>query len=72
MSTISIPLPSNLEEFIDRSVKSGYAPTKAEVVRKALRFLAEEMAVRDVLDAQKEVSEGKILRGNIRDLLEKI
>lgn len=72
MSTLSIPLPPNLEEFVDHSVKNGFAPTKAEVVRKAIRRLAEEQAVNDVLEAQREVKEGKILRGDINDLLKKI
>jgi len=72
MTTLSIPLPSNLEEFVERSVKNGYAPTKAEVVRKALRRLEEEQAINDVLEAQREARKGKILKGDLRDLLKKV
>ncbi|MBU1091392.1 hypothetical protein KKA27_00815 [Patescibacteria group bacterium] len=72
MSTLSIPFPSNLEEFIESSVKSGYAPTKAEVVRKAVRRLAEEQAINDVLEAQRGVRKGEILYGDIDELVKKI
>lgn len=72
MTTLSIPLPPKLQKFVERSVKNGYAPTKAEVVRKALRRLEEEQAINDVLEAQREVSEGKILRGDLHDLLKRV
>ena len=71
MSTLSIPLTPNLEEFINSQVKMGNAANKADVVRKALRLLAEEEAINDVLQSEKEAREGKILRGDIRMLMKK-
>ena len=68
MSTLSVPLSKNLEEIVNSFVKSGYASNKAEVMRKALIFLAEEEAVQAVLRAEKE----PILRGNLRELMKKI
>ena len=68
MSTLSVPLNKNLEEIVNSFVKKGYAPNKAEVMRKALIFLAEEEAVQDVLRAEKE----PILRGDLRELIKKI
>ena len=49
-----MPLPANLEAFIDRMVKSGNAANKADVVRKALRRMSDEEAVEAILRAQKE------------------
>ena len=72
MSTLSVPLPPNLEEFVKNQVKNGYASSKADVVRKALKLLEEEEAINIVLRAEREVSEGKFLRGDIRKLLKKI
>ena len=72
MSTLSVPLPPNLEEFVKNQVKQGHAANKAEVVRKALKLLEEEEAINVVLQAEKEISEGKLLRGDIRKLLKKI
>lgn len=68
MSTLSVPLNKNLEEIVNSFVKKGYAPNKAEVMRKALIFLAEEEAVQDVLRAEKEPT----LRGDLRELAKKI
>ena len=68
MSTLSVPLNKDLEEIVNSFVKKGYAPNKAEVMRKALIFLAEEEAVQDVLRAEKE----PILRGDLRELIKKI
>ncbi len=68
MTTLSVPLNKNLEEIVNSLVKKGYAPNKAEVMRKALIFLAEEEAVQDVLRAERELSEGKILRGDLRKI----
>ena len=68
MSTLSVPLNKNLEEIVNSFVKSGYASNKAEVMRKALIFLAEEEAVQDVLRAEKEPT----LSGDLRELMKKI
>ncbi len=69
MSTLSVPLPAHLEEIIVRLVNSGFAETKAEVVRKAITRLAEEEAVNVVLLSQKEAREGKVLTGDLRKLV---
>ncbi|MBI5140332.1 MAG: type II toxin-antitoxin system ParD family antitoxin [Candidatus Vogelbacteria bacterium] len=68
MTTLSIPITSNLEEFINSQIKTGRGANKADVVRRALRLMAEEEVVRQVLLAQQEVKEGKILRGNLREI----
>ena len=68
MSTLSVPLPPNLEEFVKNQVKQGHAANKAEVVRKALKLLEAEEAINAVLKAEKEPT----LRGDIRKLMKKI
>lgn len=69
MSTLSVPLTPLLEEFINAQVKSGRAANKADVVRRALIAMTEEEAVQDVLLAQKEIREGKGLKGDLRELV---
>lgn len=68
MSTLSVPLTPNLEAFILDQVASGRAANKADVVRRALNKMSEDEAVQAVFDASREVSEGKILRGDLREL----
>ena len=72
MSTLSVPLTPRLEEDIKNLVKKGFAPTKAEVVRRAITRLSEEEAVQDVLLARKEIRDGKWLRGDLRKLMNRI
>jgi len=68
MSTLSVPLPPHLDEFVSDQVKEGLASNKAEVVRKALKLLQEEAAVMAVLKAEQEPN----LRGNLKKLAKKI
>ena len=68
MTTLSVPLTADLEEFIKRQVKSGRSPNKAAVVRSALKLLSEEEAVQAVLRAQQEPT----LRGDLRELAKKL
>ncbi len=71
MSTLSVPLPAFLEEYIQNEVKSGNYSNKAEVVRNALIRMKEEQAINDILEAQQEVRSGKVLRGDLRELAKK-
>lgn len=72
MSTLSVPLPANLEAFIISQVESGRAANKADVVRRALTRLSEDEAVQAVLEASQEVKYGKVLRGDLRELAKRI
>lgn len=72
MSTLSIPMPVHLEEFINSMVKHGHASNKAEVVRRAVAKYAEDEAVRHVMEAMQELKDGKILRGDLRELMRRM
>jgi len=72
MSTVSVPLTPKLESSLNDLVKSGFAETKAEVMRKALARLTEEEAVFAVLRAEQEIKNGKGLKGDLKTLLRKI
>ena len=72
MSTLSVPLSPELEKFIDSQVKSGRAANKADVVRRALTKFSEDEAVEIILQAQREIADGKGLRGDLRKLAAQI
>ena len=68
MSTLSIPIPQNLEVFIEDTIRRGIASNKAEVVRQALYHYAEDQAVEAVMKSMREAKSGKILRGDLDEL----
>ncbi len=71
MTTISVPITSKLEESINKLIENGYGSNKADVVRRAITKLAEDEAVETVLRAMQEISEGKGLKGDLRELAKK-
>jgi len=68
MSTLSVPLSSEQEAFIEMLVKQKKAANKADAVRRAIAFMAEEEAVLEVLKAEQEPT----LQGDLRQLAKKI
>ncbi len=69
MATISVPLSSELQDRLDSLVSEGAGANRADVMRRALEWFAEEEAVNNVLRAEREVAAGKILRGDAREIL---
>ena len=67
MTTLSIPLSTELAQFVEQTIKET-GQTRADIVRQALKLYAEEQAVRKVLLAQAEPT----LEGELDNLLEKI
>jgi len=67
MTTLSIPLNTELAQFVERTTKET-GLTKADIVRQALTLYAEEQAVRKVLLAQAEPT----LDGDLDELLTQI
>ena len=72
MSTISVPLPAALDEYVTNAVRRGDAASKADLVRRALRRFAEDEAINNVLRSQQEMREGKVIYGDLRKVLKKI
>ncbi len=69
MSTVSVPLPIELEERLDTLLAEGLGESRAGIMRRALEHFAEEAAVNAVLRAEREVENGKVLRGSARAAL---
>ena len=72
MSTISVPVSAELETFIDDMIRQGVATNKADLVRRALTHFAEDQAVEAVLRSEQEAREGKVLRGDLRQIMKSI
>ena len=72
MSTLTVPLTAELAEQIEELVKSGRASNKADLARHALEKYIEDQAVTDVLNAEREVREGKVLSGDLDELAAKL
>lgn len=69
MSTISVPLSPKLQGHLDTLVANGVGSNRADVMRRALEKFSEDEAVNAILMAEREVNQGKILRGNTREIL---
>ena len=68
MTTISVPLSAELLRLLEKLQGEGAGATKADIMRKALKKLAEDQAIQDVLDAHNEPT----LEGDLKELMKKI
>ncbi len=70
MTTITIPLDSELNGFINEQVKLGRVSSKADLVRQAIIRFKEEKFIEEILLAKREAKEGKIFKGDLDKLAE--
>lgn len=68
MTTITIPITSDLNDFINDQVKIGEASSKADFVRRAIQKMKEEIFIRQILQAKQEAKQGKLLKGDLNKL----
>jgi hypothetical protein len=71
MTVLTVPASGELERAVQGLIRLGYARSRAEVARKAIFRAEEEMAIAVVLESEQAIREGKILRGDPRELLKK-
>lgn len=69
MTTVSVPLNKKQEDALDTLVAQGVADNRAALMRKALEKLAEDEAIRAVLEAEQEIADGKIISTDVRTAL---
>ncbi|MES3006109.1 MAG: hypothetical protein V4664_04145 [Patescibacteria group bacterium] len=68
MTTISIPITAELNQFIEEQVKLGKATSKAELIRRAIIKFKEDEFIVSILKAKQEIKEGKALVGDLDTL----
>lgn len=68
MTTITIPITNDLNDFINDQVKIGEASSKADFVRRAIQKMKEEIFIRQILQAKQEAKQGKLLKGDLDKL----
>lgn len=72
MGILSVSLTPELEKFIEDEVASGEFESKGQLVKKALRKFEEELVITRILKASAEAKRGKVLRGDLKELLKQI
>ncbi len=72
MTTITVPITKELENFIEEEISSGRSETKAGLVRLALTRLQEERALSRLSEAERDIQEGRVYRGSLKTLLAKM
>jgi Arc/MetJ-type ribon-helix-helix transcriptional regulator len=70
MTTISIPITTELNEFINEQIRLGKASSKAEFIRRAIIKFKEEEFIKDIREAQQEIKDGKGMTGDLDKLAE--
>ncbi len=68
MATLSVPLPHDLEVFIQSMIDNHKAETKAEVVRMALRKARDEAFVLEIQEARDSVKKYGTFSGDLDEL----
>lgn len=71
MTTLSIPMPKDLLEFIDSVIHSGEVENRAQAVRKAIRTMREQIEINDIFEASRQVRQGLAYTGELKDILKK-
>lgn len=71
MTTITVPITKELQSFIESEISAGTSESKAHLVRYALGRLQEERALTRLREAEVDIKEGRVYKGDLKKLLKK-
>ncbi len=71
MTTISVPMPKDLLEFVDSIITSGEAENRAQAMRKAVRKMREQIEINEIFEASRQIKQGYSYAGDLRKILTK-
>jgi Arc/MetJ-type ribon-helix-helix transcriptional regulator len=71
MTTITVPINKELENFIEEELAQGRGESKAHLVRHALSRLSEERALLRIQEAENDIKEGRVYKGDLKKLIKK-
>ncbi|OGG39938.1 hypothetical protein A2118_01150 [Candidatus Kaiserbacteria bacterium GWA2_50_9] len=71
MTTITVPITKELQTFIEGELKAGTSESKAHLVRYALGRLQEERAIMRLQEAEADIKDNRMYRGDLKKLLKR-
>lgn len=69
MTTISVPMPKDLLDFVDRIIHSGEAENRAQAIRKAIRKMREQIEINEIFEASRQIQQGHSYTGDLKDII---
>ncbi|MEK7609748.1 MAG: ribbon-helix-helix domain-containing protein [Patescibacteria group bacterium] len=69
MTTISVPMPKDLLEFVDSIIFSGEAENRAQAIRKAVRKMRENVEINEIFEASRQIKKGLVYTGNLKEIM---
>ena len=69
MTTISVPMPKDLLQFVDSIILSGQAENRAQAIRKSIRKMREHIEVREIFEASRQVKDGLMYTGDLKEIM---
>lgn len=69
MTTISVPLPKDLLDFVDSVIVSGEAENRAQAIRKAIRKMKEQVEISEIFEASKQIKNGHFYTGDLKAII---
>lgn len=71
MTTISVPIPKDLLDFVDSIIASGEAENRAQAIRKAIRKMREQIEINEIFEASRQIKQGVFYDGDLKDIINK-
>lgn len=69
MTTISVPMPKDLLDFVDSIITSGEAENRAQAIRRAVRKMREQIEINEIFQASNQIIQGRAYEGNLKDII---
>ena len=69
MTTITVPINKDLENFIEQELAQGTSESKAHLVRFALERLREERILLRIQEAENDIKVGRVYKGDLKKLV---
>ena len=69
MTTISVPMPKDLLQFIDSFIKSGEAENRAQAIRKAVRKMRDQIEINEIFEASQQIKNGISYTGDLSKII---
>lgn len=69
MTTISVPLPKDLLDFVDSYIATGEAENRAQAIRKAIRKMREQLEINEIFETSQQIKQRKFYTGDLKNIL---
>ncbi len=70
MTNVTIPMPKEMLDYIDKQIKNGEFDNRSQFIHRSVKKMMEQREIDEILESSKEAKNAQFYTGDLKKIIE--